>query len=69
MLNLSRDTSPEMGRIFALAHGCSVQKDHAEAFVLPDFRPSVLQCFASQSSLATIKLSCVLYKLIYSMQQ
>lgn len=40
---------PEKGRIFALAQGCSVPKDHAEAFVLPDFRHSLLQCLASQS--------------------
>lgn len=49
MLNLSRDASPRKGRIFALAQGYSVQKDHTEAFVLPHFRPSLLKCFASQS--------------------
>lgn len=34
MLNLSGEASPKKGRILALSQGCSVQKDHAEAFIL-----------------------------------
>lgn len=39
MLNLSGEASPKKGRILALSQGCSVQKDHAEAFILQTSDP------------------------------